>query len=98
MGVLRHNRWRAARGACLTGGSSGPQPFRWREMRPMCIREGGSGFAARITMALSTRLHHDVEVAQRATLALLADLVLAAFVAIAVGVTVFDVGKWLAIW
>jgi len=24
--------------------------------------------------------------------------VLAAFVAIAVGVTVFDVGKWLAIW
>jgi hypothetical protein len=49
-------------------------------------------------MALSNRLHHDVEVAQRATLALLADLVLAAFVAIAVGVTVFDVGKWLAIW
>ena len=43
-------------------------------------------------------LHHDVEVAQSATLALSADFVLAAFVVIAVGVTVYDVGKWLAIW
>jgi hypothetical protein len=50
------------------------------------------------TMALTSRLHHDIEMAQRATLALLADLVLAAFVALAVGVTVYDVGKWLAIW
>jgi len=50
------------------------------------------------TMALTSRLHHDIEIAQRATLALLADLVLAAFVALAVGVTVYDVGKWLAIW
>lgn len=44
------------------------------------------------------RLHHDVEVVRRATLALLADLVLAAFVVLAAGVTVYDVGKWLAIW
>jgi len=49
-------------------------------------------------MTLSNRLHHDVEIAQRATLALSADLVLAAFVAIAVGVSVYDVGRWLAIW
>ena len=49
-------------------------------------------------MALTSRLHHDIEMAQRATLTLLADLVLAAFVALAVGVTVYDVGKWLAIW
>ena len=49
-------------------------------------------------MALTSRLHHDIEIARRATLALLADLVLAAFVALAVGVTVYDVGKWLAIW
>ena len=49
-------------------------------------------------MALTRRLHHDIEIAQRAMLALLADLVLAAFVALAVGVTVYDVGKWLAIW
>ena len=49
-------------------------------------------------MAQTSRLHHDVEVAQRATLALLADLVLAAFVVLAAGVTVYDVGKWLTIW
>ena len=49
-------------------------------------------------MALTHRLHHDVEIAQRATLALSADFMLAAFIALAVGVTVYDVGKWLAIW
>jgi len=49
-------------------------------------------------MAQTSRLHHDVEVAQRATLALSADLVLAAFVVLAAGVTVYDVGKWLTIW
>ena len=49
-------------------------------------------------MALTSRLQHDVEVAQRATLALLADLVLAAFLAFAIGVTVYDVGKWLTLW
>ena len=49
-------------------------------------------------MAQTSRLHHDVEVAQRATLALSADLVLAAFVVLAAGATVYDVGKWLTIW
>ena len=49
-------------------------------------------------MALTNRLHHDVEVAQRATLALSADLVLATFIVLAVGVTVYDIGKWLAVW
>ena len=49
-------------------------------------------------MAQVSRLHHDVEIAQRATLALSADLVLAAFIALALGVTVYDIGKWLAIW
>ena len=49
-------------------------------------------------MAQIGRLHHDVEFAQRATLALSADLVLAAFVALAAGVTIYDVGKWLALW
>ena len=43
----------------------------------------------------TTRLHHDVEVAQRATLALSVGLVLAAFVLLAVGATVYDVGNWL---
>ena len=49
-------------------------------------------------MGLSERLQHDAEIAQRATLALLADLVLVAFVAIAGAVTVYDIGKWLTIW
>ena len=51
-----------------------------------------------ITMAQVSRLHHDVEVAQRATLTLSADVVLAAFIVLGVGVTVYDIGKWLAIW
>ena len=49
-------------------------------------------------MALTHRLHHDIEVAQRATLTLSADLVLAAFIVLGVGVTVYDIGKWLAVW
>ena len=49
-------------------------------------------------MAGTSRLHHDVEVAQRVTLAFSADLVLAAFVVLASGVTLYDIGKWLAIW
>ena len=49
-------------------------------------------------MGRTHRLQHDAEVAQRVTLAALADLVLAAFVVIAAAVTVYDVGKWLALW
>lgn len=49
-------------------------------------------------MTQTSRLHHDMEVAQRATLALMFGLVLAAFVALALGATVYDVGKWLALW
>lgn len=49
-------------------------------------------------MTQTSRLHHDLEVAQRATLALPADLVLAAFLVLALGATVYDVGKWVSIW
>jgi uncharacterized membrane protein len=49
-------------------------------------------------MGRTHRLQHDAEVAQRVTLAALADLVLAAFVVIAAAVTVYDVGKWLTVW
>ena len=49
-------------------------------------------------MAPISRLHHDVEVAQRATLGAVTGLVLSAFLALAIGATVYDVGKWLAIW
>jgi hypothetical protein len=68
----------------------------------MCLlggqRSRGLSAAGRESMALTNRLHHDVEVAQRATLTLSADFVLAAFVVLGVGVTVYDIGKWLAIW
>ena len=49
-------------------------------------------------MGQTSRLHHDVEIAQRATLALPFGLVLAAFVLVATGASVYDIGKWLAIW
>ena len=49
-------------------------------------------------MVHSSRLHHDVEVAQRATLALAVGIVLAAFLLLAAGATIYDVGKWLTIW
>ena len=48
------------------------------------------------TMAQTGRLHH--EMAQRATLALLVGLVLAAFLTLAFGTTVYDIGRWLAVW
>jgi hypothetical protein len=49
-------------------------------------------------MLQTSRLQHDAEIVQRVTLALLGDLVLAAFLVLALGVTVYDVGKWLSIW
>ena len=49
-------------------------------------------------MIHSDRLHHDIEVAERATVALVIGLLLAAFVVLAAAATVYDVGKWLAIW
>ena len=67
----------------------------------MCsLRKRAAGMLARrdVTMTPTTRLHHDIDMAQRATLTMLADLVLVAFVALALGVTVYDIGKWLAIW
>ena len=49
-------------------------------------------------MAQSDRLHHDVEVAQRATVGITVGLVFVAFVALAVGSAVFDIGQWLTAW
>jgi len=52
-------------------------------------------------MAQSDLLHHlrhDVEVVERATVSVSVGLVLAAFVLLAVGAAVFDIGKWLAAW
>jgi hypothetical protein len=44
------------------------------------------------------RLHHDIEVAERATGAFAFGVVIAAFVAVALGTAVYDIGKWLALW
>jgi hypothetical protein len=44
------------------------------------------------------RLHHDIEVAERATGAFAFAVVIATFVAVAVGTAIYDVAKWLAIW
>jgi hypothetical protein len=49
-------------------------------------------------MARIGRLDHEGGPAQRGALALLVGLVLAAFVLLAAGATVYDIGKWLAIW
>ena len=44
---------------------------------------------------VTNRLQHDVEVAQRATRR---RLVIAAFVALAAGAAIYDIGKALTIW
>ena len=49
-------------------------------------------------MGNTSRLHHDAEVAQRATMALAVGLVIAAFVLLATAATVYDVGHWLTVW
>lgn len=56
------------------------------------------GSAVRDMTMVTNRLHHDVEVAQRATLGLVVGLVIAAFVALAAGAAIYDIGKVLTIW
>lgn len=46
----------------------------------------------------SERLQHDLEVAERATGAFSFGVVIAAFVLVAAGTAIYDIGKWLAIW
>ena len=43
-------------------------------------------------------LRHDVEVVGRGSATALIGLVLVAFVALAAGATVYDIGKWLGAW
>ena len=49
-------------------------------------------------MVQTSRLQHGLEVGQSATLTLLGDFVLVAFLVLALGTTVYDIGKWLSIW
>ena len=57
-----------------------------------------AGIEAYVSRMLSERLHHDLEVAERATGAFAFGVIIAAFVAVAVGTAVYDIGKWLAFW
>ena len=50
------------------------------------------------TMARINRLNHEHGLAERGAGALLIGLVVVTFMALAVGATVYDIGKWLAIW
>jgi hypothetical protein len=47
---------------------------------------------------VTNRVQHDVEVAQRATLGIVVGLVIAAFVALAAGAAIYDIGKALTFW
>jgi hypothetical protein len=49
-------------------------------------------------MGNTSRLQHDVEIAQRATTGLAVGLVIAAFVLLATAATVYDIGHWLTVW
>ena len=49
-------------------------------------------------MARISRLNHEHGLAERGVGALLIGLVIVTFLALAVGATVYDIGKWLAIW
>ena len=51
-----------------------------------------------MTMARTSRLDHEGGAAQRGIVAALVAFVLVTFVGLAAGTTIYDVGKWLAIW
>lgn len=92
----------AARGACLTGHRRGLSAIPAATIKAYLLVEGQytrQGLPRRdAPMTLTSRLHHDVEVAQRATQTLVIGFVLTTFLALALGVTVYDIGKWLTIW
>jgi len=56
------------------------------------------GIEAYVSRMLSERLHHDIEVAERATGAFAFAVVIGTFVAVAVGTAVYDIAKVLALW
>ena len=64
----------------------------------LCTCGGHKADFRRDTTMMRHDLMHDVEVVGRSGVALLIGFVLAAFVALAAGATVYDVGKWLGAW
>jgi hypothetical protein len=98
-GQSGRRRASSARDAGLTGGrlwlsaiSAAPNKAYFRVGDRVRVSDGTG------QMVHSSRLHHDVELAQRATLGLAVGIVLGAFLLLAAGATVYDVGKWLTIW
>jgi hypothetical protein len=93
-------RSRGPRGAhgCRSGGA-GHHPYR-RGRKALIIRVGVGGFFpnGRIQMAHANRLHHEIDLVRRGTQVLVIGSVWAAFAVLAVAATVYDVGKWLAVW
>ena len=76
----------SARGACLTGRRTGSTAI------------PAARFGAYVCAMTSHRLQHDLEVAERATGAFAFGVVIAAFIVIAAGTAIYDIGKWLALW
>jgi len=72
--------------ACLTGRLTGSTAI------------PATRFEAYVCGMNSERLHHDIEVAERATGAFAFGVVIAAFIAVAAGTAIYDIGKWFAIW
>ena len=93
----------SARGACLTG-----PPRRAAAISVTRFEDYVAGRGrdlawprpdrGRTGLMVRDRLHHDIEVAERATGAAAFGIIIAAFVLIAAGTAVYDIGKWLALW
>ena len=82
------------------GGSPG-ESYIGRAEQGLCGRRGDwdSGLVRKGTnMPRISWLPPEAGSAQRGALALSVGIVLAAFLALAVGATVYDIGKWLAVW
>ena len=79
----------SASGACLTGRRTG--------IPPACVEDYVMQ-RGRSAWLRHERLHHDIEVAERATGAFAFGVLIAAFIVIGAGTAIYDIGKWLAIW
>src|ERR1041384_5660844 len=89
----------SASGACLTARRTGIPPTRVEGyVRAKGDWHGRGRFAARTGYMVRDRLHHDIEVAERATGAFAFGVVIAAFIAVAAGTAIYNIGKWLALW
>jgi hypothetical protein len=87
----------AARRACQTGGAARAAAVS-AAMKQAYLTNRAGAVRSRAVMAKISRLHHDFDLAQRATAALPVGLVLMFFLLFAAGVTIYDLGKWLAVW